>query len=454
MVTAMETESFPEKCNSDPSLPLSSLRLLVPPLRLAGAAMWHVMQQRDALQYGRMAEFVTLVTETVPDLLTSTQAAQLIQGLRNRLCRGDNSADTQTISAHVNRIQSPNGNDAEVRASQAHFQELLQTLLKDPADREHFFQEVFPVEYGPTYDTALQVLVWEFLCRLEQLLPVPSLLQTTSLLSAAPSGLEECLQCVSHQHQLKTLLQQHKCFGQLATNIGVPSMDECMISSLPLPPLAGVVISSEQTDSGCQSETVQNSITILSSSSFTKEVASECVIDSTDYAGVEVELRTSVGVSEGTGTEERAGCEGALIQGAEEAGRKGPGDEAPHPVSRVIENYGQEHSELNGAGERDEDDLQVQRKREDEGRGTSESSHTPQTSMMVNEATLPSRISTQKKIGADLLIPLKWLPESNNKETFATYHDFSSRKRNAAGAEDANHVAKQYLQRMQLLWTP
>ena len=38
-------------------------------------------------------------------------------------------------------------------------------------------QEVFPVHYGPRYDTALQTLVWEFLSRLEELLPIPDLTQ-------------------------------------------------------------------------------------------------------------------------------------------------------------------------------------------------------------------------------------------------------------------------------------
>lgn len=39
------------------------------------------------------------------------------------------------------------------------------------------FQEVFPVEYGPDFDKALQVLVGFFLSRLEQLLPVPNFKQ-------------------------------------------------------------------------------------------------------------------------------------------------------------------------------------------------------------------------------------------------------------------------------------
>ncbi|KAJ8249685.1 hypothetical protein COCON_G00229010 [Conger conger] len=158
------------------------------------------------MHYGKLEEFVTLVTEAVPGLLTCRQRAQLIQGLRMRV------------------------NDAEAEVSAANFLELVQTLLKDPAQREHFFQDVFPVQFGLKYDATLQVLVWEFLSRLELLLPVPDLTQTASLLSAAPAGLEECMQCASHQQQLKTLLQHHKCFGQLTTNT-LPSIDDCVVPS-------------------------------------------------------------------------------------------------------------------------------------------------------------------------------------------------------------------------------
>lgn len=36
-------------------------------------------------------------------------------------------------------------------------------------------QEVFPTEYGLSYDADMQLLVWEFLSKLERLLPVPDL---------------------------------------------------------------------------------------------------------------------------------------------------------------------------------------------------------------------------------------------------------------------------------------
>lgn len=84
------------------------------------------------------------------------------------------------------------------------FHFFIRTLLTNAAERERFFnvsvpplashsnsvcgtgsdirslilrQEQFPVEYGPKFEQELEKLLWEFLIRLDQLLPVPSLAQ-------------------------------------------------------------------------------------------------------------------------------------------------------------------------------------------------------------------------------------------------------------------------------------
>ncbi|XP_062339211.1 zinc finger protein ZFP2-like isoform X1 [Osmerus eperlanus] len=221
----METCATTKKLeNTDVFLPLSSLRLLIPPLRLVSAAMWQVAQRRDVMDYGKLDEFVTLVTETVPDLLDTKQRAKLLLRLRTRmildLCAAEQTSDIHFIQPHLDRIRPPGhtgSGDAEVDAEEAIFLELVQTLLKDPAEREHFYQEVFPTEYGVSYDKDMQLLVWEFLSRLEKLLPVPDLGQTVSWLSSAPSVLDECIQALSQSEDLKSLLQHHKCLEDLGT---------------------------------------------------------------------------------------------------------------------------------------------------------------------------------------------------------------------------------------------
>lgn len=41
----------------------------------------------------------------------------------------------------------------------------------------YLFQDVFPMDFGPEYDSALQMLMLDFLSRLEKLLPVPDIQQ-------------------------------------------------------------------------------------------------------------------------------------------------------------------------------------------------------------------------------------------------------------------------------------
>ncbi|XP_031660805.1 zinc finger protein 11-like isoform X1 [Oncorhynchus kisutch] len=260
-----------------PPLPLPALRLMVPPLRLVSAAIWQTIQQSHVMDYGMLEEFVTMVTDVVPELLNDSQRAQLILGLRARLvlelCRSKPFTDLQTIQPHLDRIKTltplwGTQADAEVGLSESSFLGLVQTLLKDPDEREHFFQDVFPVEFGSSYDAAIQKLMWQFLSRLEKLLPVSNFQQAALLLSDSPSLLEECVQSVSHPQQLKTLLQYHRDLGQLDNHDTLSSSDgDCILSALCLPPVERVVIATEQTDS----ETHVSSLNVFMDT-FTKEL--------------------------------------------------------------------------------------------------------------------------------------------------------------------------------------
>lgn len=74
-------------CASHPgtNLPVHYLRLLAPPLQLLSAAVWQVVQQGLVDHYGMLEEFVTMVTELVPELMSYSQRAQLIMGLRAKV---------------------------------------------------------------------------------------------------------------------------------------------------------------------------------------------------------------------------------------------------------------------------------------------------------------------------------------------------------------------------------
>ncbi|CAG5927384.1 unnamed protein product [Menidia menidia] len=250
----------PHHIKNDPPLLLPSLRLFVPPLRLVSAAMWHVVQKGTVQDYGMVEEFISTVTEIVPDLLNADQKAQLLLGLRARvvleLCRSEQSADRESIEMHLDRIKSLVSTwaaqpcFADVEFPESNFVDQIELLLKEPEEKEKFFQDVFPTDFGPEYDNALQVLMLDFLSKLEKLLPVPDIQQTASMLSAVPSALEECAHSVPDPQHLKTVLQYHTSLGHFdfsdETQTIPSSFGNCILSSLSLPQLEKVLIHQEQ----------------------------------------------------------------------------------------------------------------------------------------------------------------------------------------------------------------
>ncbi|XP_055770161.1 zinc finger protein 585A-like [Salvelinus fontinalis] len=253
-----------------PFLPAASLRLLVPPLRLVSAALWQVVQRRDVVDYGSVEEFVIAVLDVVPDLMSYREKVQLIMGLRAqlvlKLLHSEHLADSDTIQSHLNRMKTCSIThrdnqicDPEVEASESNFLKLIKTLLEDPVEREHFFQNVFPEEFGPKYHSALQTLVWEFLSRLENLLPTPTLQQTASWFLPDPSVLEECGQSVRHPQPLRTLLQYHT---NLSPVPHVEANDNHILSPSPRESFT------DQADPEIQSEPLQTFMTIQSPASY------------------------------------------------------------------------------------------------------------------------------------------------------------------------------------------
>ncbi|CAL8242084.1 unnamed protein product [Merluccius merluccius] len=240
----MEANGSCEKPN-DSGLPLSCLRLIVPPLRLMSAAMWRVAKRRDVRSYDKLQDFVSMLTQAFPGLLTHRQRAQLLLGLRARLilelCKGSarGSVDSQTIQNHLEKLPVTSVNtefrDAEVERTESTFIALVQSLLKDPAERAYFFQEVFPVEYGPSYDGALHILLWELLSKLEKVFAVPDLKQTAAWLNSDVCVADECMPTMPND--LSQIHQHHKNLGLLKMPYGPSStIGGCIMSALSIPP--------------------------------------------------------------------------------------------------------------------------------------------------------------------------------------------------------------------------
>ncbi|XP_059200682.1 zinc finger protein ZFMSA12A-like [Centropristis striata] len=232
---------------------LSSLRLLVPPLRVMTALMWKVVRQRNMVHYGKVEEFVSMVTEAVPDVMTERQMGLLTLGLRSKMIfhmlSCEPPEDLRGLRTSLKSLQPSScrqgrhGNEA----LEVNFERLVQRLVEEPAERNHFLQNVFPVEFGPDFDSALETLVSEFFTRLEELLLVPDFKQTAEWISDAPSVLEESMQCVCEPDQLKVLLRmksQREKMAELDTSTHSPS-EQRLFSSLSLLPSLGQTNSKE-----------------------------------------------------------------------------------------------------------------------------------------------------------------------------------------------------------------
>ncbi|XP_062371931.1 TERF1-interacting nuclear factor 2 [Sardina pilchardus] len=229
------------------SVPVLSLCYLAPPLRLMSAAMWKAMLQQDVSQYGRLEEFITSTCQSVPGLLDYRHYVKLVLGLRSRLilelCRNPEALAKTAILTHLEKLpalvqSAPNRpkSDLKVEMTLSNFENLVQTLLDDPEERELFFQEEFPEQYGAQYDRALEKLMWEFLSRLDQLLPVPDLAQTVSWLANAPAVLDECAKSATPPQLLRNLLQHELVLGHAGPGVSIPPRSGDDVCSTSLPP--------------------------------------------------------------------------------------------------------------------------------------------------------------------------------------------------------------------------
>uniref|UniRef100_A0A3B3UM13 Zinc finger protein ZFMSA12A-like n=1 Tax=Poecilia latipinna TaxID=48699 RepID=A0A3B3UM13_9TELE len=192
-------------------LPLSSsLRLLLPPLRLLTAAVWQVIQQQSVKHYGMLEEFVTLVTEAVPQLLTERQRGVLLLALRAKV------ELTECCSALLSLSQTPA--DPQRLLQVGGFAAALLGLLPSSSPPLLLFQEVF----DQRFDSALQSLLSDLLTRIEQLFPVPDFRQAAYWLHDAPCVLEDSLQETDRKH-LTELLTNQSCRLGRATTAGTTS---------------------------------------------------------------------------------------------------------------------------------------------------------------------------------------------------------------------------------------
>ncbi|KAL0962921.1 hypothetical protein UPYG_G00347170 [Umbra pygmaea] len=334
-----------------PPVPLSALRLLVSPLRLMYSFVWHVVNQRNVMHYGKVEEFVTVVTEAVPELLSFKQRTQLILGLKARMIlemfRKDVPPNPQAIHNLLENMSicvSTWEQNNEVKESQANFVTLVHTLLKNPYERKHFFQGEFQRQYGSKYDTALQALVGGLVFRLEQRLFVPDLAQIASMISASPSDLEDCGKSVSDSEQLKLLLQNPNLLNKTQFNKNVPltsSAGDCVLSSLSfrLP----CDMKSVQPDFFCERRNLEEAALNINSPASVSDVEDLGVMsENSDHAGE----NSKIEIDEGSARDNEGGPDNAVCDSNEEntLSQSQVVLFNPHGISGVVEEVSSEKS--------------------------------------------------------------------------------------------------------------
>ncbi|XP_068165765.1 zinc finger protein ZFP2-like isoform X2 [Antennarius striatus] len=195
--------------------PLSSLRLLIPPLRLLTATMWQVASQQSVKHYGMLEDFVSLVTEAIPQLLTDRQRSLLLLALRAKVTISE--VNPQAAHIHRNKIHSIYRamSDEDVDEWCSALLTLTNKLTDSTADKQLLLQEVF----NQSFDSALQSFISDFLSRIEQLFPVPDFKQAAFWLDAAPGGMEDCLLAADREHVKDLLTSQCYRLGRTTATV-------------------------------------------------------------------------------------------------------------------------------------------------------------------------------------------------------------------------------------------
>uniref|UniRef100_A0A8B9GQX3 C2H2-type domain-containing protein n=1 Tax=Astyanax mexicanus TaxID=7994 RepID=A0A8B9GQX3_ASTMX len=220
------------------------------------AFLWQVVQRCNVTQYGKFEQFVMMVSETVPDIMSQNLVNKLIFHLRKKviieLCLKDETPDSK--ERPLFRL------DMELFSffkpfSPLHcltFLSVLHFLHMKPV---LFVQNVFPAEYGAGFDAVLQSLAWEFLRRVDELLPVPNLKETATWLCGGLAAMEDIVQPLSDPAELRDVLQHFTTKRQ--SNVNGKPKKVCEVQQIYLTADGSTVIVSELDNGGDETTQLQ-----------------------------------------------------------------------------------------------------------------------------------------------------------------------------------------------------
>ncbi|XP_039603836.1 uncharacterized protein LOC120525529 isoform X1 [Polypterus senegalus] len=253
------------------TLSLAAIQFSTPPLRITSAALWLVMKHRDTRNYGKLIDFVDMVCDAAPEILSYRHRAKLTLGLRAKIIleKMVHSACPADIEAELERVVPPSvpsdqltkQDKKKVLESVENFKNLILSLVKCKKMRSHYLQNCLHVEYGEEFLQALEKLLWEFLVRLDETMSVPNFNQVVSALNELPEELQKSLKENTDHHLYKNLLHYHKTVDSYLGDQEIPhgSNNYCAVS-----PGKCSSQSPENSFSGLQPAKSKNSMTVHS----------------------------------------------------------------------------------------------------------------------------------------------------------------------------------------------
>uniref|UniRef100_A0A3Q3JCY6 C2H2-type domain-containing protein n=1 Tax=Monopterus albus TaxID=43700 RepID=A0A3Q3JCY6_MONAL len=211
--------------------------------------MWQVVHSGSVEDYGLVEEFISTVTEIVPELLNADQKAQLLLALRSRVSEicffSTFYAETQVSATTALWFLTTDVNLFFTCDFLVCGVLIIKFCVFD------LLQDVFPTDFGPEYDSALQVLMLDFLSRLEKLLPIPDIQQVLE-------HLWNLIFFTATDHKVDGIL----LFTTDDTQTIPSSIGNCILSSLSLPQLEKVVIDADQIHLKPPSEQLEGCMTV------------------------------------------------------------------------------------------------------------------------------------------------------------------------------------------------
>ncbi|XP_078400854.1 uncharacterized protein LOC144682266 isoform X2 [Cetorhinus maximus] len=121
------------------------------PLRITSAALWNSVKRQQTENYERILEFVNIIWQQAAGLVTYRHYLKLCIAFKAKSRR----------DAH------------KERQCRLQFRKLVVLLIRDEDYREQYLQDELEEEYGSLFMASTQRLFWEFLERLESILPQP-----------------------------------------------------------------------------------------------------------------------------------------------------------------------------------------------------------------------------------------------------------------------------------------